>query len=132
MKKTINHQTIYTTAKYISMTLQQPYWSAFQVYGWDEGVEGIGINEDIILLAEKEKKKILVNYKDAKYEITPKKARSICEMYHSYYLAKGVKLYEIPRTAFKKIVEHKEENVEINPSVMSRLASEFRAKYGKQ
>ena len=88
--------------KHIVITLHQPYWGAWKKYGWDYGVEGMGIAPEAIEKAREMGKKLKVNVtKYGSYEITPLR----CEPFMKYiFIARDFKkLIVIPRTAFDKL-----------------------------
>lgn len=89
--------------KYLLITLHEPYWSAWQRYNWERGIEGFGISLEAISTATTKKKHIRVrvlNY--GTYEITPTKALSVAGEYQ--YIARDKKsLVVIPRSAFEKV-----------------------------
>ncbi len=89
----------------LTITLHQPFWSAWQRYGWEEPVEGFGIALEAVERAEKEKKKIrvlMIHY--GMYEVSTKTIRK-----YENNLFTGTRdkkpLIVIPRTACKKVTK---------------------------
>ena len=118
-------------SRYITINLQQPFWSAYQKYNWYEGVEGFGINERLVEKAFYENKKLRVVYKDASYEITPKKAKRIANFYQSIFIARdGTKLLVIPRNKLKRLPDI-QETIDIPLDYRLRLRDIFREKVSK-
>jgi hypothetical protein len=99
----IAHQPIIEKEKYLQFRLHQPYWSGYKKYGWAKGVPAIGISEKLVKYAFKVGKHIRVNTQWGNLEISPIKARREARKYQSYFMTKGIKLLEIPRTAFRAI-----------------------------
>lgn len=105
----------------ILIELRQPFFSAYQKYGWEDGVEGFGINEKLVNKALLEKRKLQIRYKSTNYVISPKNALSKSNLYGSVFIARdGTKLLVIPRTAFKRIPDL-EESITINTDVRLKL-----------
>lgn len=123
----ISGQNIIVTSTHFIVELHEPFWSAYQKYGWEDRVEGFGISKELVDKAEKENKKIIVRYK-GDYEISPKKARKTVNLYHSVFIARNNKLLGIiPRTAFTKIPPPIK--AEISMDVRAKLAKQFRERY---
>lgn len=104
----IRNQVWLESDKFIVITLHEPYWSAWQKYNWEKGIEGIGISLEAIDVARSKKKRIRVKIlKYGAYEISPKKALEVAAEYQ--YIARDrKKLVVIPRTAFDRIAFEKE------------------------
>lgn len=127
----INGQNIIANSTYYILTLKEPFWSAYQKYGWEDGVEGFGINIDILNQALKTRHKILVKYK-ADYEITPAQALKLIDKYKSTFTARsGVLLGIIPRTAFKRLPDQEELFVKPALSVYQGLKERYPDLYKK-
>ena len=98
----IRHQPWIEVDKHLVLTLHEPWWGAWQRFGWTKGIEGIGVSREAIQIAKTLGKKIRVNIiKYGSYEITPTKA----ERYSSniFYPRDRKALYVIPRDAFDRI-----------------------------
>jgi len=94
------------TDKYIQVTLRDPFWSAWQKYGWEKNVEGFGISLEAIRYAIRVNKYLVVKtLKYGKYEISPTEAYAEgVEMHNWKFVARDKKiLVVLPRTSFKKI-----------------------------
>jgi len=128
----INNQKIRIETKHLVISLREPFWGAYQKYGWTDKVEGFGLSSDLINKAIKLKKKIKVKYKYGEYEITPEKAISLKDKYTSIFLARnGTILYVIPRDGFKKIVKEEIETnlpILINPKIKFKILSTIKNK----
>lgn len=100
----IGNQEIRVTERYLQVFLHQPFWGAWKQYGWTEGIEGLGVNILIVSLALTEKKKIRIKFPYGTYEISPKRAITLCDQYKSYFEARnGTILIVIPRDKCLKI-----------------------------
>ena len=98
-----------TSDTHIIINLREPYWDAWQKYGWEKDVEGLGVRDSLVKIADMAGKKILISFKYGDYEITPTKARKVADLYDSYFIARdGTKLMIIPRHKCKKISEGEE------------------------
>ena len=112
----------------IVINLKQPFWSAYGMYGWEDGVEGFGINSRLVEKALYENKKLEVRYKTARYVISPKNALKQSNLYHSTYIARdGTKLLVIPRNKFKRL-PNLEESIEIPIDYKLKLKEVFNSK----
>lgn len=110
----------------ILIELNQPFWSAYMKYGWEDKIEGFGIRVNLINKALLEKRKLQVRYRETNYIITAKKANSEAEKYHSYFVARdGTKLAVIRRTAFKRL-PNEVETITVPTDVKLKLADLFR------
>ncbi len=98
----IRHQLWIETDKHIVLTLHEPFWGAWKMFGWDHRVEGIGVAVEAIEEARKLKKHIQVNIiKYGNYEITPSKAIGYVD---NIFMPRDHKpLIVIPRDAFDRI-----------------------------
>jgi len=99
-----NNNWIRQGDNYFMIRLRQPYWSAWQVYGWEPNIPGIGISAEVVNMALCEDCGIVVNIqKYGVYRINPKKM----EKYHNQkylFQSKDKKwLYEFPLTEFDRI-----------------------------
>jgi hypothetical protein len=103
----IEYQKVVETDKHLIMKLSEPFWSAYQRYGWKKKVEGYGISEKLVRLALKNNKKIIVKYK-GKYEISPERAISIYKDYSSSYTARNrTRIIVVPKNKFRKLPDQK-------------------------
>lgn len=105
-----NNNWIKEGNNYYMIRLRQPYWSAWQVYGWEPNVPGIGISAEMVNRALTEGCGIVVNVqKYGVYRIIPEKM----EKYHNQnylFQSKDKKwLYEFPLNEFDLIVKSKYE-----------------------
>lgn len=88
---------------YILDKLHEPYWGAYQRYGWEQGVFGIGIACEVVNKAMDNRYGVVVEIeKYGTYRINPNKL----EKYHNQkyiYVANDKKfLYVYPKTEFEK------------------------------
>jgi len=95
---------------YYLTRLHEPYWSAYQRYGWENGIAGIGISSEMVNKAIKDNCGIVVNVtKYGVYIINP----IILEKYHNQnylYQASDKKyLYEYPLNELELIIKSEEE-----------------------
>ena len=95
---------------YYLTRLHEPYWSAYQGYGWENGIAGIGISSEMVNKAIKDNCGIVVNVtKYGVYRINP----IILEKYHNQnylYQASDKKyLYEYPLNELELIIKSEEE-----------------------
>jgi hypothetical protein len=63
-----NNNWIKEGNNYYMIRLRQPYWSAWQVYGWESNVPGIGISAEMVNRALRERcgstKSLIIHHKD--------------------------------------------------------------------
>jgi len=98
----IRNQVWLESETHLIVTLREPFWSAYQKYGWEEGIEGLGVSVEAIKKAADLGKKIRVNVvKYGSYEITAKKAMIF--MGNFFFPRDKKALLVIPRTAFDRI-----------------------------
>ncbi len=95
---------------YYLTRLHEPYWSAYQRYGWENGIAGIGVSSEMVNKAIKDNCGIVVNVtKYGVYIINP----IILEKYHNQnylYQASDKKyLYEYPLNELELIIKSEEE-----------------------
>ena len=95
---------------YYLTRLHEPYWSAYQRYGWENGIAGIGNSSEMVNKAIKDNCGIVVNVtKYGVYIINP----IILEKYHNQnylYQASDKKyLYEYPLNELELIIKSEEE-----------------------
>jgi len=108
----IRNQSWMVTDKHLVITLHQPYWSAYKLYGWESrfGIkcEGLGVSVEAVDKAIELKLKIRVNViKYGSYEITPTEAKRWGEQ----FLPRDNKpILVIPRMKFTRIPRKGEEN----------------------
>ncbi len=98
---------------YFLTRLHEPYWSAYQRYGWETGVSGIGISSEMVNKAIRDNCGIVINVtKYGVYRINP----IILEKYHNQnylYQASDKKyLYEYPLNELELIIKSKEEKIQ--------------------
>ena len=101
---------------YVLNKLHECYWSAYQRYGWEEGVPGIGISAEMVNKAIEEKCGIVIEViKYGTYRINPKKL----EKYHNQnfiFMAHDHKiLYVYPLTEFEKYQNGQQPGGLLNP-----------------
>lgn len=100
----LDNQWIFETPEYLAFHIDEPYWGAGKIYGW-EGA-GLGINQKLIELAKKRKKELRVSFyknRKFKYRITPTLVEKRAKQFNSYYEARGkVKLLVVPIDSLKK------------------------------
>ena len=119
----LHGQNFEVTADYLILRLKDPYWSAWQRFGWVEGTEGYSVNVDAIAKAKDLKKKILVKNKYGDYEITPTKAERDGGDIKG---RDGTLMLCIPRSSFKKLPATQEPNVQINYDTKLKLGEMYR------
>lgn len=101
----IRNQSWMVTDTHLVLTLYQPFWSAWKIYGWESRFgfkcEGLGISVEAIHKAMELKKKIRVNViKYGSYEITP----SLAEQWGEPFNPRDNKpILVIPRIKFDRI-----------------------------
>ena len=98
---------------YFLTRLHESYWSAYQRYGWENGIAGIGISSEMVNKAIRDNCGIVVNItKYGVYRINP----IILEKYHNQnylYQASDKKyLYEYPLNELELIIKSKEEKIQ--------------------
>lgn len=85
------------------VNIREPFWSAWKFYGWEKGVPGIGIAEDIVMKALREKGEIFVRIKKD-YNTYIIGHQTIIEMLKKYRsvrsVGNGKKVAVFPKTAF--------------------------------
>lgn len=85
--------------------IRKPFFSAWQLYGWENGDYGIGINAKLVDNAIYGNDELFITIGNDKtiYKIKALRARSIALQYDSIYTARsGTKLYVIPRSSLTK------------------------------
>lgn len=95
----------------MNIHIVKPYFSAYQKYGWDYQIPGIGIKKEHVEKALKRREPIYltIGTDPATYEISPVTIKNIVEKYHSTFKARaGVLLWVFPRNRLVKL-NHKEE-----------------------
>ena len=81
--------------------LREPYWNAYAKYGWNNGVEGYGVDITLIKKARLTGEDIEIQYKKTVYSVPVEK---VVEFYKAspitpLFIAKrGKRLVQIPRT----------------------------------
>jgi hypothetical protein len=96
----IRGQSWIETGEHLIIMLREPYWGAWKKYGWEKGVEGMGVSIEAVKEAEEKKKKIMVRLLGrGAYEISPKMALK----YAGRFVSRDNKvLLVIPRNKFKR------------------------------
>lgn len=101
----VRGQTVIETDKYFFIRLKEPYWSAWQKYDFEKGVEGFGIAREVINQCIENKKKLRVRIaKYATYEIGYLKLQKEMLSKRRYLARDNKVVYVLPRTAFDKVV----------------------------
>jgi len=106
--RVINQQWIKKDNNYFLTRLHQPFWSAWQRYGWEDGVAGIGISAEMVNKAILNNCGIVVNItKYGVYRINPQKLE---RLKGNLFQAHDHKyLHEYPINEFERISKSKEE-----------------------
>jgi hypothetical protein len=89
------------------LNIKEPYWSAWKAYGWEKGVAGIGISNEVIGEALKNKSDIYIYIgKDTTlYQIDPYKVLELSMKYHSKKtVGHGVSVKVIPINELEEII----------------------------
>lgn len=104
----IRNQEWTESTEYLILSLREPYWGAWQKYGWERGVEGLSVSLKAVEYAESLKKNLVVILKKyGIYRITPERAQKFGKV----FVARDNKgLLCIPRTAFTKIKQSEIKN----------------------
>ena len=96
----VDGQWIYDDGDYLRIHIRELWWGAYKVFGWENGVAGIGINEKILTRAERMGRKLKLSYyknRKQRYHITPSRFRKLSAKHKSTYIARNkVKLLVIP------------------------------------
>lgn len=93
------------------LTLYEPYWSAWQRYGWPRGVEGFGVSVEAIKKAKELKKHIRINtIKYGSYEATTDQLDKYSA--NVFVPRDGKAIIVAPRIAFKKIQKSPAQKIE--------------------
>lgn len=90
----------------IKVILKEPYWGAWKRYGWEKGVEGYGVDIDIVREAIKNLDKIEIRYDEIAYQVSGKKIKKFyveATIKPIFTARAGVKLIVIPRTLLTKL-----------------------------
>ena len=129
-KLNLDGQIVTIDGKVLRIRLREPFWSAWQRFGWEQNDPGFGIGDKIIDYLKDNKKTLHVIYKDSTYKISMKKINKVIDTYYPYFSTNsGVRLLVIPRSHFTRIA--------INPAVQAInplfvLSDEQRAKLRKK
>jgi len=107
---------------YYLTRLHQPWWSAWQKYGWGENIAGIGISAEMVNKAIRDNCGIVINItKYGVYRINPQKLE---RLKGNLFQAHDKKyLYEYPITEFDLIIKSKEEKRQIEIKENKRIKS---------
>lgn len=88
------------------ITLREPFWSAWKRYGWEYGVEGYGVDREIIRESIRSNETLHIKYRESLYSIKPQKILKFyaeSELKPIFRTTRGHKvLLIIPRTLLKK------------------------------
>lgn len=117
-----NQQWIKKDNNYFLTRLHQPYWSAWQLYGWESGVAGIGISAEMVNKAILNNCGIVVNItKYGVYRINPQKLE---RLKGNLFQAHDHKyLHEYPLTEFDLILKSKQEKLQEEVKEDKRIKS---------
>lgn len=128
----LNGQPIIKTDDAYMFKLFEPFWGAWKIFGWKNREAGVGINVELVRLALKEKKKIIVNYQDFSYEISAIKIKNFYEKskIKPIYKVKGdVKLIVVPFSKFKRIKMFDKKAYEEKEKIREEVKSLFNFSY---
>lgn len=84
------------------LTIEEPYWSAWQKYGWENKVPGIGISNVVVGQALHEGcfVYLYVSKDPVLYMIDPKKVMALANQYQSIKTVRaGIRVAVIPQTS---------------------------------
>ena len=91
---------------FVHIKINEPFWSAYKTYGWDDKVPGLGFNKNIIdtLVSMGEHAITVTVGKDPqKYRISPITIQNQAKKYNSIYKARyNTLLYVIPQNKLEK------------------------------
>jgi hypothetical protein len=105
-KLKIGGQTVEDDGQYYAFKLREPFWSAYQKYGWINKECGFGVNKELIKSAHYRGRKLKITYKDCSYEISPVTINNfyIASKIRPIYYSRGrVQLIVIPQSKWTKI-----------------------------
>lgn len=109
---------------YFLTRLHEPYWSAYQRYGWENGIAGIGISSEMVNKALRDNCGIVVNVtKYGVYRIDPIKLEKYHNQNYLYQATDKKYLYEYPLTEFDLIIKSKEEKLQSELKEDKRIKS---------
>jgi len=77
--------------------IKEPYWSAWQRYGWEKNIPGIGINTKEF--RGEGNMEIRIGKDKRVYMIDREAARDIVRRYNSFFWAKTTKLAVLPQSS---------------------------------
>ena len=89
----------------MKIDIQEPWWSAWQRFGWAQGIWGVGFNKKQIEAAILKKAQLIVNVVKMKtvYTVSPVTVKNYCQKNKTMFIARGnTLLYVIPHTLMKK------------------------------
>ncbi len=89
----------------MNIKIQEPYWGAWQKFGWAKGIWGVGIavNEIEKAIVKKEPIIITIHGFKEKYQISPTTVKNYAEKNNTKYLAMfNRELYVVPQTELEK------------------------------
>lgn len=87
--------------------IKQPFWSAYQKYGWDDKIPGLGFKKKTVdLLAQFHEKITVAIGKDTiEYQIAAVTIQNLAKKYNSEFKARyDTIIYVIPQNKLRKIV----------------------------
>lgn len=122
----INGQDIIETKNEFTFHLREPFWSAWQKYGWENKEPGYGISVTLIQAAHKKKKKIVAVYNGVSYEISPVTINNYYKISTPkpvFEARGGIKLVVVPQSKFmavKRFKAEEHERKEIKRSVLNQ------------
>lgn len=92
----------------MEIKIQEPWWGAWEKFGWAKGIWGVSIAKHKIEEAIKNKEKVYLNIWKFKkrYEVSPVTVKNYSQKNKTQNLARGnskVILYCIPQTELKTV-----------------------------
>jgi len=130
MIRHIAGQHIFDCGEHLHIHIREPYWSAYERYGWKDGVPGVSLSEELIKAAERLGRKIKLTYyknRNFKYVISPKKWQDLAGTIGGVYMARGkTKLLTIPVAKLKREPEEPKPDQKRWHEMMRRLGERVR------
>ncbi len=130
--KRIGGQLVKETKTHVWVSLNQPYWGAWKIYGWDKGTEGYGINDNILDYVVFHQKKLGIKCRGQKFEIGYRKLKKYIGLH--VFKVKDRYLSELPRTVLDKVKEEPQPPTETMEGIAQRFKAfdnpELKAKLG--
>lgn len=88
--------------------IRQPFWGAWKMFFWENREEGYGIAEYKIRKCIERKEKLVIQYKNEKYEIGYRSLeKKVLNSPYDWEVRSGVVLKIIPRSWLKHVKEEK-------------------------